>query len=316
MDWMVDLQSHPLHIEGAWLRVCCLIWRQHRNTGKITKTLHEWAEIWRVPPDQAMQILGEIRSRKIGGVSKRRNNVTFTCWRVERDAKLRERNRLRKADWRASQDSHAEVTREEVGDVPQMSPGSSISTSISSSTSLSNKSKGQFLFWYKKYPRQEGEDAAWRIWSEINPDPVTVGAMVEAVEIQKKSEAWRKDGGKWIPKPENWLRDGRWKDKPSTAGAMGCVVCHKERHKYQVNGKGEKVSLCKDCFADILRSSLGLNPWGKLSPSEIERFVEQGKANAKPAPSLPVTLDMKGVPERQLNDPEEQKRALQAKERK
>ena len=36
---------------------------------------------------------------------------------------------------------------------------------------------------------------------------------MSALEKHKAQEAWRKDNGKYIPKPSNWLRDERWKDE-------------------------------------------------------------------------------------------------------
>lgn len=132
-------------------------------------------------------------------------------------------------------------------------------------------------------------------------------------------QGWKFGNGLEIPNVDAAL--GRWKrnrhlfkkEKPSETG---CIVCRQEGHKYKANSKGEKVWLCKDCFAALLRSPWASQPWANLSPSEIEKRVEQGKAKAKPAPSLPIKANMKRVPERQLNNPEEQKRALQAKERK
>jgi hypothetical protein len=125
-DWMTDLEDYPLEIEAAWLRVCNRIWHNHRSTGKITKSLDELGRIWNVPREQVRRILSFIKGQHIGGVTLRRNSVTLTCWRVERDAKLREQNRLRQQRHRASQGSNAPVTAK----IPPSSSSSSSSTSI------------------------------------------------------------------------------------------------------------------------------------------------------------------------------------------
>ena len=37
--------------------------------------------------------------------------------------------------------------------------------------------------------------------------------MITAVEAQRASAQWRKDGGEFIPHPRTWLHQGRWKDE-------------------------------------------------------------------------------------------------------
>jgi hypothetical protein len=38
--------------------------------------------------------------------------------------------------------------------------------------------------------------------------------MLAAVRLQAGSEAWRKDGGQFVPYPASWLRAGQWDDEP------------------------------------------------------------------------------------------------------
>ena len=42
--------------------------------------------------------------------------------------------------------------------------------------------------------------------------------ILNAVEIQKQSDQWTKDGGQFIPLPATWLNNSRWEDDvlPST----------------------------------------------------------------------------------------------------
>lgn len=68
-------------------------------------------------------------------------------------------------------------------------------------------------FW-EAYPRKAGRKAALRAWSRIRPDAALHEKILAAVGRAKTGEMWRRDGGRYIPDPANWLRDGRWDDAP------------------------------------------------------------------------------------------------------
>ncbi len=42
---------------------------------------------------------------------------------------------------------------------------------------------------------------------------VPVETLVAAIERQKCSSQWSKDGGQYIPNPATWLNQGRWTDE-------------------------------------------------------------------------------------------------------
>jgi uncharacterized protein YdaU (DUF1376 family) len=67
-------------------------------------------------------------------------------------------------------------------------------------------------FWLA-YPKKVGKDAAARAFAKRKPDAALVDAMVAAVERQRVSDQWRKDGGQFIPNPATWLNEGRWLDE-------------------------------------------------------------------------------------------------------
>lgn len=48
--------------------------------------------------------------------------------------------------------------------------------------------------------------------------------VLAAVEQQKRSEQWQKDGGQFIPHPATWLNQGRWDDEPASAMAPSLRV--------------------------------------------------------------------------------------------
>lgn len=71
----------------------------------------------------------------------------------------------------------------------------------------------RFERWWHVYPRKVGKDAARKAWRKRRPSEALTEEMIEAVERQKLSPAWTKDGGQFIPHPSTWLNQGRWEDE-------------------------------------------------------------------------------------------------------
>ena len=65
-------------------------------------------------------------------------------------------------------------------------------------------------FW-SAYPRKSGKEAARKAFSRVSVD---LGTLLSAIEAQKKTMQWRRDGGQYIPYPATWLNQGRWEDEP------------------------------------------------------------------------------------------------------
>jgi hypothetical protein len=42
--------------------------------------------------------------------------------------------------------------------------------------------------------------------------------ILEGVEVQKLSDQWLSDKGKYIPNPASWLNQKRWLDEPVKVG--------------------------------------------------------------------------------------------------
>lgn len=68
-------------------------------------------------------------------------------------------------------------------------------------------------FW-QHYPRKVGKDAARRAWDRCKPSAELLLQILAVLEWQRKTEAWTKDGGQFIPHPATWLNQGRWEDEP------------------------------------------------------------------------------------------------------
>lgn len=67
-------------------------------------------------------------------------------------------------------------------------------------------------FW-AAYPYKKAKEKARRAWKRLNPSPELCRVMAAALELDKKSAAWTKDGGRYIPYPATWLNGKRWEDE-------------------------------------------------------------------------------------------------------
>lgn len=70
------------------------------------------------------------------------------------------------------------------------------------------------VFW-KAYPKKVGKGAAETSWAraKINGE---FDSVIAALEVQKQSAQWQKDGGQFIPNPSTWLNQKRWEDGETT----------------------------------------------------------------------------------------------------
>ena len=75
-------------------------------------------------------------------------------------------------------------------------------------------------FWnsWPAHPRKAAREQCERKWGSKGCEPIA-DKVVAAVEAAKRSEAWAKNGGEFIPAPLTWLNQGRW-EAPATAVAL------------------------------------------------------------------------------------------------
>lgn len=80
-------------------------------------------------------------------------------------------------------------------------------------------------FW-RAYPKKKGKESARRAWRKLAPDMALCRVMAKALDRQRQSGDWQREGGQFIPYPATWLNGRRWEDeedKPdvSTGGEEG-----------------------------------------------------------------------------------------------
>lgn len=86
---------------------------------------------------------------------------------------------------------------------------------------IENKKKSYdadgFAAFWAAYPKKAGKADALKAWNKLAPDVVLQEQMGKALEVQKQSQQWRKDGGQYIPMPATWLNGRRWEDEAPQA---------------------------------------------------------------------------------------------------
>lgn len=79
---------------------------------------------------------------------------------------------------------------------------------------------GAFDRFWSAYPKKVGRKVAERAYERaVKGHPDLQAKILDAVEAQKGSEQWRKDGGQFIPHPATWLNQGRWDDAVGPANS-------------------------------------------------------------------------------------------------
>lgn len=87
------------------------------------------------------------------------------------------------------------------------------------------------IFW-AAYPRKVDKKKARTAFARVKA-PVEV--LLAALERQKKSEAWTKSGGQYVPHPTTWLNGDRWEDEVSPGpptGERAAVAAEQEEGCY------------------------------------------------------------------------------------
>jgi hypothetical protein len=76
-----------------------------------------------------------------------------------------------------------------------------------------NSRNGFDQFW-QAYPKKKGKGAAEKAFLTVKKQPdFNLQAIIFALEHQKKTHDWIKDGGQFIPFPATWLNQKRWLDE-------------------------------------------------------------------------------------------------------
>ena len=82
------------------------------------------------------------------------------------------------------------------------------------------RASGFEKFW-EEYPRKEKKTAARQKWEHLDPDDALQEKILADIALKKTTEAWREDGGRYIPQPTTYLNQRRWEDEFKPAKSRG-----------------------------------------------------------------------------------------------
>ena len=85
----------------------------------------------------------------------------------------------------------------------------------SESESISESKESDFDAFWAAYPRKVGKADARKAFKKIK---APLDTLLAAIDRQKQSDQWQKNGGQYIPNPSTWLNQGRWEDELPTVG--------------------------------------------------------------------------------------------------
>ena len=86
-------------------------------------------------------------------------------------------------------------------------------SNVKKSNVKENKTDIRFDRFWAVYPRKVAKPDARKKFDKLNPDDELLEVMIQAVERQKQSDQWTKDGGQFIPHPATWINQRRWEDE-------------------------------------------------------------------------------------------------------
>jgi hypothetical protein len=128
--------------------------------------------------------------------------------------------------------SRKNITKEEVTPMSRDSHVTTVSKKVGKKEGIvKGRTEGFNQFW-EAYPKKVGRGLAVKLWDKLRPSDDTLKTILAAIEQQKQSEQWKKDGGQFIPHPSTWLGQERWTDQPVT-------VCKKCNGKGVFTARGE-----------------------------------------------------------------------------
>ena len=91
------------------------------------------------------------------------------------------------------------------------------------SSPCEDKRRKMFEKFWDSYPKKRDKARAMKAFFKVKNLSGTFSAMMQALEQQKVSADWKKEGGRFIPYPTTWVSGERWEDElpiqPTTPSA-------------------------------------------------------------------------------------------------
>lgn len=112
-----------------------------------------------------------------------------------------------------------------------------------SESNARTRAEAAFAEFWSSYPKKVGKGAAEKAFRKLKASVYPL--LIPAIERQRRTAQWQKDGGQYIPNPATWLNQERWRDEGTDAPAG--------RPGYRVQEHGaELTDLQKEAVARLM----------------------------------------------------------------
>lgn len=96
---------------------------------------------------------------------------------------------------------------------------------LSQSKQETERANERFARFWDTYPKKKGKADARKKFDKALKK-VDFAEMMNALNVQKASHDWTKDGGQYVPNPSTWLNQERWEDVVTTPPAQASQSIH------------------------------------------------------------------------------------------
>ena len=122
--------------------------------------------------------------------------------------------RLREISRRSSA-KHRERLKNDANDAPKRLENKikSKRERVTVTSPLDAKQQGYFDEFWSLYPKKVGKKTALQKWSKLKPNEKLFEEIMRGLRNYIQTEQWQREGGQFIPNPETFLNQERWKDE-------------------------------------------------------------------------------------------------------
>lgn len=103
------------------------------------------------------------------------------------------------------------------------------------------KEKDLFAQFWAAYPKRKDKAKAQKAFAKLHPNEQLLAEILAALDWQKQSADWARDGGQYIPYATTYLNGRRWEDEPPQNTAPARPAAPKLRWTINENGEKEAV---------------------------------------------------------------------------
>lgn len=154
------------------------------------------------------------------GLSERTIRSCLDCLKDMGSLRVKATNRfsiLTIKNWDIYQEEQPKTSSETITETTGVRPSSDFRATtdknVKNVKNVKNNYSVGFLSFWKAYPKKISKGDAWSAWRQNKKNMPELSVLLEAIEKQKQSAQWNKNGGQFIPGPGKWIRQCKWEDE-------------------------------------------------------------------------------------------------------